>query len=83
LKNFHIENPITAKSIEGGALLSWAIEIGRATYRCKGIVFTAESPEMRYALQAVGRRVEIIELGDWGEHTPQSGLVAIGSSFDA
>jgi hypothetical protein len=38
---------------------------------------------MRYALQAVGRRVEIIELGDWREHTPQSRLVGIGSSFEA
>jgi len=40
-------------------------------------------PEKRFALQAVGRRVEIMELGEWGERTPQSRLVAIGSSFDA
>ena len=58
-------------------------ELPASVYRCKGIVFTADSPEKRYALQAVGRRVEIIELGGWGEHTPQSRLVAIGSSFDA
>ena len=58
-------------------------ELPASIYRCKGIVFTADSPEKRYALQAVGRRVEIMELGDWGERTPQSRLVAIGSSFDA
>lgn len=52
-------------------------------YRCKGIVFTAEAPEKRYALQAVGRRVEIMELDDWGERTPQNQLVAIGSSLDS
>jgi len=57
-------------------------ELPASIYRCKGIVFTAESPEERYALQAVGRRVEIIELGGWGERTPQNQLVAIGSSFD-
>jgi G3E family GTPase len=58
-------------------------ELPASIYRCKGIVFTADSPEKRYALQAVGRRVEIMELDEWGERTPQSRLVAIGSSFDA
>lgn len=42
-----------------------------------------ETDAERYALQAVGRRVEIMELGDWGERTRQNQLVAIGSSFDA
>ena len=57
-------------------------ELPASIYRCKGIVFTAEFPEKRYALQAVGRRVEITELDDWGERTPQNQIVAIGSSFD-
>ncbi len=52
-------------------------------YRCKGIVYSTESPEKRFALQAVGRRVEIMELDDWGDRQPISRLVAIGSSFDA
>ena len=52
-------------------------------YRCKGIVYSSESPEKRFALQAVGRRVEIMELDDWGDRQPISRLVAIGSSFDA
>jgi len=29
------------------------------------IVFSNDSPEKRYALQVVGRRVEIMELDDW------------------
>jgi G3E family GTPase len=58
-------------------------ELPASIYRCKGIVFTAESPEKRYALQAVGRRVEIMELGDWGERTRHNQPVAIGSSFDS
>jgi G3E family GTPase len=57
-------------------------ELPASIYRCKGIVFSNDSPEKRYALQVVGRRVEIMELDDWGERTPQSQLVAIGSSFD-
>jgi G3E family GTPase len=58
-------------------------ELPASIYRCKGIVYAKESPEQRFALQAVGRRVEIMELGEWGERTPKSRLVAIGSSFDA
>jgi len=58
-------------------------ELPASIYRCKGIVYAEESPTKRFALQAVGRRVEIMELGEWGERTPQSRLVAIGSSFDA
>ena len=33
----------------------------------------------RYALQIVGRRTEISELDEWGERTPQTMIVAIGS----
>jgi len=58
-------------------------ELPASIYRCKGIVFSDEFPEKRFALQAVGRRVEIMELDEWGERTPQSRLVAIGSTFDA
>ena len=57
-------------------------ELPASIYRCKGIVFTSEFPEKRYALQVVGRRVEIMELDDWGERTPRNQLVAIGASFD-
>jgi G3E family GTPase len=57
-------------------------ELPASIYRCKGVVLTNDSPEKRYSLQVVGRRVEIMELDDWGERTPQSQLVAIGSSFD-
>jgi len=58
-------------------------ELPASIYRCKGIVYAKETPEKRFALQAVGRRVEIMDLGEWGERTPQSRLVAIGSSFDS
>jgi G3E family GTPase len=48
-------------------------------YRCKGIVFTADSPEKRLALQTVGRRTEIFELDKWGGKIPRSQIVAIGA----
>ena len=54
-----------------------------STYRCKGIVYAADCPDKRLALQAVGRRTEITELDDWGERTPRSQIVAIGASMDA
>ncbi len=55
-------------------------ELPAAVYRCKGIVFAADSPNKRFALQVVGRRTEISELDEWGERTPYTKIVAIGSS---
>ena len=48
-------------------------------YRCKGIVYTAEHPARRVILQAVGRRSDISLEEEWGERTPQTQIVAIGS----
>lgn len=58
-------------------------ELPASVYRCKGIVYVADSPDKRFALQAVGRRTELSELGDWGERAPRTQIVAIGSSIDA
>jgi G3E family GTPase len=60
-------------------------ELPASIYRCKGIVFAADSPDTRLALQAVGRRTEISEIDKWGERVPRSQIVAIGApnSFDA
>ncbi len=54
-------------------------ELPASIYRCKGIVFAADSPDKRFALQVVGRRTEISELGEWGERTPRTQSVAIGA----
>jgi G3E family GTPase len=58
-------------------------ELPASIYRCKGIVFTTEAPEMRVALQTVGRRTEISELDEWGERSPLTQIVAIGAGIDA
>ncbi len=49
-------------------------------YRCKGIVFAADSPDKRLTLQTVGRRTEVYELDEWGDRTPRTQIVAIGKS---
>ncbi len=58
-------------------------ELPASIYRCKGIVFTTDVPEMRVALQTVGRRTEISELDEWGERSPTTQIVAIGTGIDA
>lgn len=57
-------------------------ELPESIYRCKGIVFAADTPGKRLSLQAVGRRTEITELDDWGERTPCNRIVAIGAAID-
>jgi G3E family GTPase len=60
-------------------------ELPASVYRCKGIVFTADVPDTRFALQIVGRRTELFELDQWGPREPRSKIVAIGAAngFDA
>ncbi len=58
-------------------------ELPASVYRCKGIVFAADSPDTRLALQVVGRRTEISELDEWGKRTPRTQIVAIGTDIDA
>ncbi len=54
-----------------------------SVYRCKGIVFAADAPDRRFALQVVGRRTQVIELGDWGPRPRGNAIVAIGRDMDA
>ena len=58
-------------------------QLPASIYRCKGIVFAADSPDKRIALQIVGRRTEISELDQWGNRTPRTQIVAIGASINA
>ncbi len=58
-------------------------ELPASIYRCKGIVYTTDFPDKRYALQIVGRRTEIVELDEWGERMPRTQIVAIGAAINA
>lgn len=55
-------------------------ELPASVYRCKGVVFVVDFPDSRFALQVVGRRTEILEIGKWGKQRPRSQIVAIGAS---
>jgi G3E family GTPase len=55
-------------------------ELPASVYRCKGILYSVDNPGERFTLQIVGRRTEISELDDWGERTPHTKIVAIGSA---
>ncbi|QDT87165.1 CobW family GTP-binding protein [Gimesia chilikensis] len=57
-------------------------QLPASIYRCKGIVYCAEAPEQRHALQAVGRRTELTALDDWDARPPCTRIVAIGTGFD-
>jgi len=55
-------------------------DLPASVYRCKGILFSRDNPGKRFTLQIVGRRTEIYELDGWGERTPRTKIVAIGSA---
>ena len=57
-------------------------ELPASVYRCKGIIYAADNPGKRIALQIVGRRTEIRELDAWDGQEPTTKIVAIGSSDD-
>jgi len=54
-------------------------------YRCKGVIYAADTPDRQAILQVVGRRTEIISGEAWGDVQPQTQIVAIAAagSIDA
>lgn len=57
-------------------------ELPESVYRCKGIIYTSEAPDRRFALQVVGRRTQIVEIGSWSGRPRLSEIVAIGRDMD-
>ena len=58
-------------------------ELPASIYRCKGVVYVADRPDTRLALQVVGGRAQITDLDDWGERAKTSEIVAVGSEIDS
>lgn len=52
-------------------------ELPATVYRCKGFVHLADDPTIRYVLQVVGRRLELVPDRPWGTETPITRVVAI------
>ena len=48
-------------------------------YRCKGVVQLEEMPMTRYVLQMVGKRHHLQDWGLWGDESPRSEIVLIGT----
>jgi len=51
-----------------------------SVYRAKGLVYLEEVPEYRVLLQKVGKRSKLRDLGKWGEESPRTEIVMIGTS---
>jgi G3E family GTPase len=50
--------------------------------RCKGVIATRERPDHQTVLQSVGRRSTIETGPPWGDRTPRSDIVIIGTTAD-
>jgi G3E family GTPase len=57
-------------------------ELPESIYRCKGVVYAADSPDTRLSLQVVGGRIQITDLDRWEQRPRVSEIVAIGSEID-
>lgn len=58
-------------------------ELPASVYRCKGIIHLANEPETRFALQVVGRRLNLTALGPWNGPEKASRIVSIGHGFSS
>ncbi|HZD30878.1 MAG TPA: GTP-binding protein [Candidatus Angelobacter sp.] len=69
----------TDKPMSLEALREAAKKLPASIYRCKGVVHSSDEPSRRAVLQVVGKRVDISLADDWGDRTPRTQIVAIGS----
>ena len=70
----------TEQALSLEALRQVASRLPASIYRCKGVIFCSDAPDLRVVLQVVGKRVDIFIEDAWGELTPVTRIVAIGSS---
>ena len=58
-------------------------DLPASVYRCKGIVYTVEQPGQQFALQVVGRRIDLTPLEhNRTDDAKTSEIVAIGRGVD-
>lgn len=69
----------TVEPLSLGALREVAARLPANIYRCKGVVYSAESPDRRALLQVVGKRVDISLESEWGDRPQRTRIVAIGA----
>ena len=74
--NWRSDQPVSYR-----ALRRMVQALPESIYRAKGIFFLADQPDRKGVLQVVGKRVSLTFLGDlWGNETPYSQMVVIGSA---
>ena len=72
--SYETKHPISLE-----ALQEVAKKLPGTIYRCKGVIYAAEKPDIRMSLQIVGRRVDVSSLGKWEEKKPMTRIVVIGA----
>ena len=70
----------TGRPLSLEAVRSAASKLPANIYRAKGVVYSSDVPDRRAVLQVVGKRVDISLQDEWGERTPLTQIVAIGSA---
>ena len=73
--SFEADRPLSLEALR---------EVGRrlptSIYRCRGgVIYTADVPGCRAALQVVGKRVNLVPEGKWGPKQPRTQIVVIGA----
>jgi G3E family GTPase len=76
---FSTWNYETGQPLSLDALREVAARLPANIYRCKGVVYSAESPDRRALLQVVGKRVNISLESEWGDRPAHTRIVAIGA----
>jgi G3E family GTPase len=72
--SFESDRPLSLESLRTAAA-----KLPANIYRAKGVVYSLDAPERRAVLQVVGKRVDISLQDEWGDRTPRTRIVAIGS----
>jgi G3E family GTPase len=72
--NYRTDRPLAYRAVRG-ALEGLPPEV----FRAKGTLALADAPNIRFVAHVVGRRVSIEPDASWGERTPRTEIVLIGS----
>ena len=71
---YETEEPMSLRRLERAAA-----RLPASVYRAKGIVRSAEEPDVRAVLQVVGKRVDLVLTDPWGARPPGTRIVVIGA----
>ncbi len=71
---YETDEPMSLRLLERAAA-----RLPATVYRAKGIVGSAEKPDVRVVLQVVGKRVDVALTDPWGTRPPGTRIVVIGA----